>query len=248
MSRENILAEVHTLYESGFYRVLDFRCKCDDCSRSKPEYSESFVISFVRSGNFYYDVFKNSFDAHTGRIIISKPYFERVIQHTEAPPDKCTLFEFTKEFYHQLAENYRLSHGWFFGNPDVHAMLVKTSPEAELLHAAFVEKIFANQLTRLLADELVIDLVETVMKSLSPFSEEKISNQLKKNHLKTIESAKEFFTHHSLLTTHHRADSQSNHQHRQPAIREDQRLQGGCESNLRRSATKSRPDQCESDL
>jgi hypothetical protein len=33
-------------------------------------------------------------------------------------------------------------HAWFFNNRDVHAIMVKTTPETELLHAAFVEKYF----------------------------------------------------------------------------------------------------------
>jgi hypothetical protein len=86
MKREDLQADIHKLYESSFYRVLDFRCLCDDCNRSKPEYKESFSISFIRSGNFYYDVFRNSYDAHTGKIIVSKPYHEHTIQHTKAPP------------------------------------------------------------------------------------------------------------------------------------------------------------------
>lgn len=45
-------ADIHTLYESDFCRIPDFRCRCIECGRSKPEYSSSFAISFIRTGHF----------------------------------------------------------------------------------------------------------------------------------------------------------------------------------------------------
>ena len=43
-------ADIHTLYQSDFYRVLDFKCQCTDYRTSQPEYAQSFCISFVRKG------------------------------------------------------------------------------------------------------------------------------------------------------------------------------------------------------
>ena len=46
------MADIHILHQSDFYRVEDFKCHCEVCSVTAPEYNKSFSISFIRKGFF----------------------------------------------------------------------------------------------------------------------------------------------------------------------------------------------------
>ncbi len=190
-------ALIHTLFESDFYRILDFKCRCTDCTTSKPEYADSFCISFIRKGNFLFNVFRNSFDSHTGRVLITKPGYEHTVTHVHEVPDECTIFEFTQAFYQQLFEHYKSSPLDFFGNPDVHSVMLKTEVDIEYLHHAALVACMKHHASRIELDTIVMDLIGSTMKNLSSVDEGKrIKDDLKRNHLSTIEKAKLYFVSH----------------------------------------------------
>ena len=190
-------ALIHTLFESDFYRILDFKCRCRDCATSKPEYAHSFCISFIRKGNFLFNVFRNSFDSHTGRVLITKPGYEHTVTHVHEVPDECTIFEFTHAFYQHLLAHYHTSPLDFFCNEDIHSVMLKTKAEAEYLHHAALVACMKHRVSRIELDTLVMDLVRTLMESLSSIDEGKrIKDDLKRNHLRTIEKAKAYFVSH----------------------------------------------------
>ncbi len=185
-------ADIHTLYESDFYRVLDFKCRCTDCRTSKPEYSESFAISFVRKGNFLFNVFRHSLDSYNGCVLITKPYYERTVTHTHTVPDECTIFDFKLSFYKEIIEQY--GRVKFLLDNDHHSTLLKTKPEIEFLHFLIVRSII-DKSEKLNIDNLVMELVETVLNNLTDYKPDyRINARLKKNHLITIEKAKEYIT------------------------------------------------------
>ncbi|MBI1769289.1 MAG: helix-turn-helix transcriptional regulator [Bacteroidetes bacterium] len=185
-------ADIHTLYESDFYRVLDFKCRCTDCRTSKPEYGESFCISFVRKGNFLFNVFRHSLDSYNGCILVTKPYYERTVTHAHAVPDECTIFDFKLSFYNELMEQYG-GVKFLFDN-DLHSTLLKTKPEIEFLHFLILRSIISKS-DKLNIDNLVIEVVETVLNNLTDYKPDyRINSRLKKNHLITIEKAKEYLT------------------------------------------------------
>jgi AraC-like DNA-binding protein len=187
----SINADVHTLFESDFYRVLDFKCKCTDCSTSKPEYSDSFTISFVRKGNFLFNVFKHSFDSFTGCVLLSKPGYERTVKHTHIIPDECTIFDFKKHFYEELTEQY--GYLKFLFDNDSHSTFIKINAETELLHHYIFHRISAKQRNKLETDQLVMNLIETVFGKITDYTpNQKITEKLKRNHLGTVERAKEY--------------------------------------------------------
>jgi AraC family transcriptional regulator len=185
-------ADIHTLYNSDFYSVLDFKCRCTDCRTSKPEHSESFSISFVRKGNFLFNVFRHSLDSYNGCVLITKPGYERTVTHAHVIPDECTIFEFKHSFHEQLMEQYgQLS---FFTNNDVHSTLIKTDPAMELMHFEIMRCILTKK-DKLRIDALVIELIEKVIPNITDYTPDtKINAQLKRAHLYTIERAKEHIT------------------------------------------------------
>src|SRR6478735_2527026 len=126
-------ANIYTLFESDFYRILDFKCLCTNCKTSKPEYSEAFCISFVRKGNFLFNVFRHSLDSYSGCVLVTKPGYQRTVTHTHTIPDECTILDFKSDFYREeLLEHYGNSK--FFRNNDLHSTLIQTNKEAEILH------------------------------------------------------------------------------------------------------------------
>lgn len=192
-----MLADVHILHRSDFYRIADFKCHCDICSISEPEYNESFCISFIRKGFFEYRTFKRNEEVHVGRILLSKPGFEHTTRHIDQQPDITTVFEFTRAFHNEIADKYGNESAWFFQNRDVHSILLTNNAETEYLHYRIVQKIVSGQATRLEIDEHVVNLLEKVIQILSnstqPFH---VEDKLKQLHLQTAESARDYLQQH----------------------------------------------------
>jgi AraC family transcriptional regulator len=190
-------ADIHTLYHSDFYHILDFKCRCKDCNTSNPEYAAAFCISFIRRGNFLFNVFRNSFDSHTGRILVTKPGYEHTVTHTHTTPDECTIFELKNEFYEELTKNFSKSRNNFFNDNDLHSLLLKTSVETEYLHHQILFRCFRNRTIKLEIDGLVMELFQIVMQTITggPVTD-RLKDTLKKNHLSTIEKAKAYLADH----------------------------------------------------
>ncbi|MBC9794638.1 helix-turn-helix transcriptional regulator [Sinomicrobium sp. FJxs] len=183
-------ADVFTLFSSDFYQVLDFKCRCTDCKTSKPEYTDAFSISFVRKGNFLFNVFRHSYDSHTGCILLTKPGYEHTVAHIHHIPDECTIIEFKADFYKSIKKHY--SHA-FFADNDLHSLQISTTPETEFLHFQLMRLLFSRNYGKLQLDGIVLDIIEKTLGAIAePRNEKKISARLKKNHLITIEQAKAF--------------------------------------------------------
>jgi AraC-like DNA-binding protein len=184
-------AEVHTLFQSDFYQIRDFRCECLECSVSKKEQCEHFSICFVRSGFYAQQVFKKEQQMHIGRLLVSKPEIEYVIRHINNQPDLCTSFNFTDDFYEKVKDYYASQAQWFFKNPDIHSLLLTSHAEIEFLHQRILAKV--KEGGSLEIDDLVIRLVEKVMLTMcNKQSVVPISESLKKHHLGTIEKARDY--------------------------------------------------------
>jgi AraC family transcriptional regulator len=188
-------ADIHTLYDADFYRILDFKCRCVDCRTSKPEYNEAFCISFVRKGNFLFNVFRHSLDSYTGCVLITKPGYERTVTHTHTVPDECTIFEFTTGFYPALLEHYGGTR--FFTDNDLHSTLCKTNPETEFLHFYIARLILTKTGSKLQVDNLVMEMIHKILGNITDYiPDSRIHPRLKQQHLRTIELAKEYLTLH----------------------------------------------------
>jgi len=188
-------ADIHTLYRSDFYQVLDFKCRCKDCRTSKPEYNESFCISFVRKGNFLFNVFRRSLDSYTGCVIISKPEYERTITHVHTVPDECTIFDFKDEFYQGVKEQYPGTK--FFQDPDWHSTLVRTNTDMEFLHFFILQLIREKTGSKLQIDQMVMEMAARVLDMVTDYRPDPaIHARLKRNHLGTIEMAKQYIAEH----------------------------------------------------
>jgi len=188
-------ADIHTLFESDFYRIMDFKCRCTDCRVSKPEYSRSFCISFVRKGNFLFNVYRHSLDSYTGCVLITKPGYERTVTHTHTVPDECTIFDFKEDFYRELIHQY--GNDKFFRSNDLHSTLVKTTPALDFVHYYILQLITQKSVSKLQMDNLVLEVIYKTLSAVTDYQPDPVINAvLKKNHLVTIERAREYITNH----------------------------------------------------
>lgn len=192
------MADIHILHQSDFYRVEDFKCHCEVCSVTSPEYNKSFSLSFIRKGFFEYRTFKRHDEVHVGRVLISKPGFEHTTRHIDNQPDIVTIFEFRKSFFEEtILDVYGNKLPWILKNNDIHSVMVNATPELEYHHQRIFQKIIANKYNSLEIDELVIGLLEKVMMLLgSVETPENIPDKLKQYHLTTVESARDYILTH----------------------------------------------------
>jgi len=144
-----------------------------------------------------FNVFRNSFDSHTGRLLVTKPGYEHTVTHTHTVPDECTIFEVTKEFYEELTEHFSKGKNNFFNDNDLHSLLLKTSVEMEYLHHRILVNCLRNRVTKLEIDTMVLELFQSVMKTITGTRiVDRLKDSLKKNHLSTIEKAKTYLADH----------------------------------------------------
>ena len=192
------MADIHILHQSDFYRIEDFKCHCEVCSVTSPEYNKSFSLSFIRKGFFEYRTFKRHDEVHVGRVLISKPGFEHTTRHIDNQPDIVTIFEFRKSFFEEtILDVYGNKLPWILKNNDIHSVMMNATPELEYHHQRIFQKIITNKYNSLEIDELVIGLLEKVMTLLgSVDTPENIPDKLKQYHLTTIESARDYILSH----------------------------------------------------
>lgn len=188
-------ADIHTLFDSGLYRVLDFKCRCRECNTSRPEQSATFSISFVRTGNFLFNVFRRSLDSYNGCILITKPGYDRTVTHVHAVPDECTIFDFTPAAYAEIQHIYGRTR--FFRDNDLHSTLLLAGPELEYTHFHVLQLLQARQRNKLQVDQLVVEMAHAVLANITLYRPNtKLGPQVKKNHLQTVERAKAFISDH----------------------------------------------------
>jgi AraC family transcriptional regulator len=187
-----MLADVHILYQSDFYKITDFKCYCDLCSVSAVEYNESLCLSFIRKGFFGYRTFRRNDEVHAGRILISKPGYEHVATHIDGQPDITTVVEFTADFFKQIQEQYEQG-AWFLKNNDIHSLLLQSNPELDYLHDRIWKRIEKGNRPKLQIDEMVIELLDRVMNILTHTpTVPVVTGSLKQYHLTTVENARAY--------------------------------------------------------
>jgi AraC family transcriptional regulator len=187
-----MLADVHIMHQSDFYKITDFACHCNICSVSNPEYNESLCISFIRKGFFGYQTFRRNDEVHAGRILISKPGYEHIASHIDDHPDITTVFEFTTDFFKEMQEQYKQA-SWFLTNNDIHSLLLQSNAELDYLHNNIWKKVEKGNGSKLQIDEMVIDLLERVIGVLTNSKPvPPVADSLKQFHLATVENARTF--------------------------------------------------------
>lgn len=185
--------EISVLHQSDFYRIRNYKCNCTRCHTSEVEYSNRLNFCFVRSGYFEFRVFRRELEVHIGRIMVTKPNYEHVTYHVENQPDICSVFDFPDSFVDSLRDHYQQEAGWFFQNNDLHALLLACAPDLDYLHHLILQQTHKGRADSLLIDEWTLRLIDKVMRTIGNESNvAPLPAGLKRNHLSTIERAKNY--------------------------------------------------------
>jgi AraC family transcriptional regulator len=176
------------LYKSDFYQIKNWAIDFKEEKKVTNDYNDCFCFVFVKKGNFLFDLSKESYDMHTGHIIIDKPNYEYSLRPSSG---ECSIFNFTDNFYRQFIDDLQLKHSFFFANPNILSLLLKSTPETEYLHYQIMKKV--NEAGKLEMDNLVLELLKNIVASITNFSfDDEPDVSLKTHHLGTIEKAKEY--------------------------------------------------------
>lgn len=193
-------AQIHNLYSSPYFDITDFKCQCLECAKSKTEYQDTFSFSFVRKGNFYFNIFRDSLDAYTGCVLINKPGYDYTVTHVEDMPDECTILTFKNAFYERIRDEFQSRAPWFLSKTDLQSLLLKCTPELDYLHVSLLQKIRSGRSVLLEIEPLVIEIIRSVLTRLAGYqAQDVLPTRLKKHHLNTLELAKEYL--HNQYTT-----------------------------------------------
>jgi AraC family transcriptional regulator len=183
---EKVFSE--NLYASDFYQVKNWEYDFGDEAKASSGYNDCLCFVYVRKGWFLFDLSKNTYNMHTGHIVIDKPNYEYSLRPSAGA---CTIFNFSNDFYFQFTEDLNLKHSFFFGNPNLLSLLLKSSAETDYLHHQIV--MLATKIGRLEMDQLVLDLLQHIVAMISNESlEDELNSSLRINHVGTIEKAKQF--------------------------------------------------------
>ncbi len=182
-----------TIYTSDFIRIINFQCDCNESFTSREELSSYLSIGFARTGNFRFHSYKHSADVYNSRVLIEKPECLYRLTHTGDAGNANTFFIFSEAFYETLLEKYNLKCSVFFYNKNVLSLLMLATPELEWLHYAICQKIYQKEYFKLQIDSMVMELLNIVLDNLTCNSiHGEAPKRLKKNHLSTVEKAKEY--------------------------------------------------------
>ncbi|MEJ7625515.1 MAG: AraC family transcriptional regulator [Ferruginibacter sp.] len=182
---DNVIANY--LFKSDYYHIKNWSFDFNGDRQTSDGYNDCFCIVIVKKGNFLFDMARKSHDMHTGHIVIEKPGFEYRLRPASG---ECTIFNFTKDFYDELIKNSGLERSFFFSNPDMLSVILNTTPGTDYLHHRILK--ILQSAGKMEMDNLVLDLVNIIVASITNTSRDDIEHSLRINHLVTVEKAKEY--------------------------------------------------------
>lgn len=183
---ENVIADY--LFQSEFYQVKNWAFDFKEETNSSKGYNDCLCVVIVKKGNFLFDLSKESYDMHTGHIIIDKPNYEYRLRPASG---ECSIFNFSDDFYKQFIEDLNLRHSFFFANTNILSLLLKSTPETEYLHYQIMKRV--ADAGKLEMDNLVLELLKQIVSTITNKSlDDELDASLKTHHLITIEKAKEY--------------------------------------------------------
>jgi AraC family transcriptional regulator len=183
---EKVFSE--NLFASDFYQVKNWAFDFGEDKKTSVGYNDCLCFVYVRKGWFLFDLSKESYNMHTGHIVIDKPNYEYRLRPSAGA---CTIFNFSNEFYFQFVEDLNLKTSFFFGNDNLLSLMIRSTPETDYLHHQIISR--GSEAGRLEMDQLVLDLLQQIVSVVNNESiEEELNGSLRMNHIRTIERAKDF--------------------------------------------------------
>lgn len=176
------------LFVSDFYQIKHWAYDFIEENKTSKGYNDCLCVVFVKKGNFLFDLSRDSYDMHSGHIVIDKPNYEYQLRPSLG---ECTIFNFTEGFYRQFVADLNLKNTFFFSNPNILSLLLQSNPETEYLHFQIIKGI--QQMGKLEMDNMVLEFMNMIVSAISNISiEEELNLSLNMNRLATVEMAKEY--------------------------------------------------------
>lgn len=176
------------LFKADFYQFNHWCFDLEDAGVTHGGYNDCFCFVFVSQGRFAAKLATQAYDLHTGHVLVEKANYEYRLRPAKGA---CSILNFNADFYEQVQDEYGLRHSFFFGNPNLLTLGLKTSPTIDYLHYQLWQH--GRQMDRLQRDQLVLDLIRQVVERMENHSlAEPLSAAYKHFHLTTIEQAKAY--------------------------------------------------------
>lgn len=185
---QDVPFQIQHLYQSDFYQIKHWAFDWTGIAPPPDGYNDSFCFVFVHEGRLAIDLATQPYDLHTGHVIVEKAnYVYRLRPATGA----CSIINFTADFYQQLVDECGLRHSFFFGNPNLLTLGMRTTPALDYLHhQLWHTEAPKNRLER---DQLVLNLVQEIIGRMENHDRnDPLSPAYKRFHLTTIEQAKAY--------------------------------------------------------
>jgi AraC family transcriptional regulator len=176
------------LFTSDFYVIKNWAFDLMGQKQLNTGFNDCFCIVFVKTGHLKVDFANKALSMHTGHVIVEKADYEYKLRPAAG---ECTIINFTDKFYKQLVNDNHLERSFFFSNPNLLSILLKTSPEIDYLHHQVLRNV--SIIGKLEMDTIVFDLVQQIVRCfIDRKLEEDLPLSLMRNHMRTIEKAKEY--------------------------------------------------------
>jgi AraC family transcriptional regulator len=176
------------LYSSDFCELKSWEYDFKKDRSGSQGYNDCLCLVYVRKGDFLFSLAHQSYDTHTGHIVIDKPGYEYDLRPSAG---ELTIFNFTNDFYNQFVEDCNLKQSFFFSNPDIVSLMIKATAEIDYLYFEIHRRISCRA-GKLEIDNLVLEFVKAIVFRLADERIYPIRNSAKALHLRPVEAAKEY--------------------------------------------------------
>src|SRR5260221_4112828 len=146
------------LFTSDFYQLKCWDYDFSDEQKSRKGYNDSLCILYVKKGNLFFNLFSESYEMHSGHIIIDKPDYEYRLRPSAG---ECSIFNFTVAFYKQFSEEMNMSQSFFFSKENILSLLFLSNAETDYLHHQIIKQ--RHVAGKLEMDNMVLDFFNQVI-------------------------------------------------------------------------------------
>ena len=195
-------ADIHTLFYSPLFTVIDFRCRSGPGEPSELEWNRDYSISFTRRGNFAYKIGGQHYDVHSGVVLLENAETEYSVSHDHHVKDECTSITIHEELPCTMVKAFA-DDAHNYETHDVKNMLnfpsvvTRSTPQLECFHRQIYQMTSRNQsVNSLEVDTLIIDFLQSLFTALygsDPMAVPvRLDKRLKNLHLETIDRGKRY--------------------------------------------------------
>jgi AraC family transcriptional regulator len=151
-----------SLFVSDFYQVKHLGYDLMAEKQGMKGFNDCLCMVYVKKGAFLLDYFEQSYDMHSGYILLDKANYDYRIRPSAGA---CTIFNFTDDFYRQYISAMNLKSGFFFSNQNLLSVMLRSGPETDYLHHQISGKL--QSAGKLEMDNLVLELFNQVARTIT---------------------------------------------------------------------------------